>query len=161
MTLKSSKSYGNDSTTEKPFDWEQTLVKNEREERKGTSMDHMTYMTTLQLTSSWEEKGAAYQTQNPVRERRYPMTCLRCDRLMVHEKFEDLDGLWSSDHEFTGWRCLNCGAIVDPVIAAHKRITSSVVASIQSLISKHEAPSSWTDRLADHLTVQKRRVCHD
>ena len=80
---------------------------------------------------------------------------------MVHEKFEDLDGLWSSDHEFTGWCCLNCGAIVDPVIAAHKRITSSVVASIQSLISKHEAPSSRTDRLADHLTVQKRRVCHD
>ncbi len=53
------------------------------------------------------------------------MTCLRCDGLMVQEKFEDLDGLWSSDHEFTGWRCLNCGAIVDPVIAAHKRITSS------------------------------------
>ena len=53
------------------------------------------------------------------------MTCLRCDGLMVHEKFEDLDGLWSSDHEFTGWRCLNCGAIVDPVIAAHKRNTSS------------------------------------
>jgi len=51
------------------------------------------------------------------------MTCLRCDGLMVHEKFEDLDGLWSSDHEFAGWRCLNCGAIVDPVIAAHKRIT--------------------------------------
>jgi len=50
------------------------------------------------------------------------MTCLRCEGLMVHEKFEDLDGLWSSDHEFTGWRCLNCGAIVDPVIAAHKRI---------------------------------------
>jgi hypothetical protein len=89
------------------------------------------------------------------------MTCLRCDGLMVHEKFEDLDGLWSSDHEFTGWHCINCGAIVDPVIAAHKRITSSVVASIQSLISKHEAPSSWADRLADHLTVQKRRVCHD
>ena len=60
------------------------------------------------------------------------MTCLRCDGLMVHEKFEDLDGLWSSDHEFTGWRCLNCGAIVDPVIAAHKRITSSVAASIQT-----------------------------
>lgn len=54
------------------------------------------------------------------------MTCLRCEGLMVHEKFEDLDGLWSSDHEFTGWRCLNCGAIVDPVIAAHKHITSSI-----------------------------------
>jgi len=33
------------------------------------------------------------------------MTCRRCDGLMVHEKFEALDGLWSSDHEFTGWRC--------------------------------------------------------
>ena len=84
------------------------------------------------------------------------MTCLRCDGLMVHEKFEDLDGLWSSDHEFTGWRCLNCGAIVDPVIAAHKRMTS-----IQALTTAHDAPSSWTDRLADHLTVPKRRVCHD
>ena len=52
------------------------------------------------------------------------MTCLHCDGLMVHEKFEDLDGLWSSDHEFTGWRCLNCGAIVDSVIAANKRIMS-------------------------------------
>ena len=52
------------------------------------------------------------------------MTCLCCDGLMVHEKFEDLDGLWSSDHEFLGWRCLNCGAIVDSIIAAHKRITS-------------------------------------
>jgi hypothetical protein len=50
------------------------------------------------------------------------MTCLRCEGLMVHEKFEDLDGLWSRDHEFLGWRCLNCGAIVDSVIAAHKRI---------------------------------------
>jgi hypothetical protein len=78
---------------------------------------------------------------------------------MVHEKFEDLDGLWSSEHEFTGWRCLNCGAIVDPVIAAHKRITSSVVASIQALTTEHESPSWWTDRLADHLTGEKRRVC--
>jgi hypothetical protein len=78
---------------------------------------------------------------------------------MVLEKFEDLDELWSSDHEFTGWRCLNCGAIVDPMMAAHRRITSSVVASIQALTTKHEALSSWMDQLADHLTVQKRRVC--
>jgi hypothetical protein len=89
------------------------------------------------------------------------MTCLRCDGLMVHEKFENLDGFWSSNHEFAGWRCLSCGAIVDPVIAAHKRITSSVAASIQALTTEHEAPSSWTDRLADHLTVQIKRVCHD
>ena len=89
------------------------------------------------------------------------MTCPRCDGLMVQEKFEDLDGLWSSDHEFSGWRCLNCGAIVDSVIAAHTHITSSVVTSIQALTTAHGVPSSWTDRLADHLTVPKRRVCHD
>ena len=70
------------------------------------------------------------------------MMCLRCDGLMVHEKFEDLDGLWSGDHEFTGWRCLNCGVIVDPVIAAHKCSTSSVVTSIQALTAAHGTPSS-------------------
>ena len=86
--------------------------------------------------------------------------CLRCDGLMVCELFEDFEGL-SSDYEFTGWRCLNCGAIVDPMIAAHRRITSSAVASIQTLTTRHGALSSWADRIADHLTVQKRRVCHD
>ena len=89
------------------------------------------------------------------------MMCLRCDGLMVCEKFEDLEGLGSSDHEFTGWRCLNCGTIVDPVIAVHRRITSSVVTSVQTLTTLHGALSSWADRIADHLTIQERRVCHD
>ena len=51
------------------------------------------------------------------------MRCARCDGLMVREKFEDLGGLGLSDHEYAGWRCINCGAIVDPVIAAHRRLT--------------------------------------
>ena len=88
------------------------------------------------------------------------MTCLRCDGLMVCELFEDFEG-FSSDYEFAGWRCLNCGAMVDPVIAAHRPITSSVVAPIQTLTTVHGALSSWADRIANHLTVQKRRVCHD
>jgi len=88
------------------------------------------------------------------------MTCLRCEGLMVCELFEDFEG-FSSDYEFTGWRCLNCGAIVDPVIAAHRHATSSVVMSIQTLTTRHGALSSWGDRIADLLTVQKRRVCHD
>ena len=86
--------------------------------------------------------------------------CLRCDGLMVFELFEDFEGL-SSDYEFTGWRCLNCGAIVDPVIAAHRHITSSVVTPTPTLTTVHGALSSWADRIADHLTAQKRRVCHD
>ena len=48
------------------------------------------------------------------------MRCARCGGLMVREKFEDHGGLGSSDNEYAGWRCINCGAIVDPVIAAHR-----------------------------------------
>jgi hypothetical protein len=89
------------------------------------------------------------------------MTCLRCKGLMVCEKFEDLGGLWSSDHEFTGWRCLNCGAIVDPVIAVQRHLTPSVVASLQTMTTVRGTLSSWAERIADHLTVKKRRVCHE
>jgi hypothetical protein len=52
------------------------------------------------------------------------MRCARCNGLMVREKFEDLWGLGSGDHEYAGWRCINCGAIVDPVITAHRCLTS-------------------------------------
>ena len=86
--------------------------------------------------------------------------CLRCDGLMVFELFEDFEGL-SSDYEFTGWRCINCGAIVDPVIAAHQHITSSVVAPTQTLPALHGVLSSWADQIVDHLAAQERRVCHD
>ena len=60
------------------------------------------------------------------------MRCPRCDGLMVHEKFEDFR-LGSDDHEYAGWRCINCGEIVDPVIAVHRRITSQATASIPTL----------------------------
>ena len=61
------------------------------------------------------------------------MRCPRCSGLMVREKFEDLRGLGSGDYEYTGWRCINCGAIVDPVIAAHWRLTSQAAASNPAL----------------------------
>jgi len=64
--------------------------------------------------------------------------CLCCDGLMVFELFEDFEGL-SSDYEFAGWRCINCGAIVDPVIAAHRHITSQVTTSDPALTSYKEA----------------------
>jgi RNase P subunit RPR2 len=46
------------------------------------------------------------------------MICERCDGLMVRERCDDLE-LGSAGYEISAWRCLNCGAIVDPVIAAH------------------------------------------
>ena len=50
------------------------------------------------------------------------MTCRRCNGLMVQERYDDL-GLGSAGYEISGWRCLNCGAIVDASIAAHHHST--------------------------------------
>jgi hypothetical protein len=61
------------------------------------------------------------------------MRCARCNGLMVREKFEDLGGLGSSDHESAGWRCINCGAIVDPVITAHRWLASQAPSSNPAL----------------------------
>ena len=50
------------------------------------------------------------------------MRCARCGGLMVIEEFKDYE-LESCGNGFWGRRCLNCGAIVDLVIAAHQRVT--------------------------------------
>ncbi len=46
------------------------------------------------------------------------MTCQRCDGLMVRERYDDLE-FGSAGFEVSAWRCLNCGAIIDSVIACH------------------------------------------
>ena len=53
------------------------------------------------------------------------MTCLRCEGLMSLDRFQDLDE--SGKSNFVGWRCLNCGAIVDPVIVVNRKQRPSVV----------------------------------
>jgi len=73
------------------------------------------------------------------------MRCPRCDGLMVLEEFEDF-WLESCGNGFWGRRCINCGAVVDPVIAEHQRITSSVVASIQALTTRYPFRASLTMR---------------
>jgi hypothetical protein len=48
------------------------------------------------------------------------MKCPRCAGWMSHESFEDLrddTGVLS----FTGWRCLFCGEIIDPLILENRR----------------------------------------
>ncbi len=47
------------------------------------------------------------------RERRR-MKCPRCNGAMVYERFQDMLDL------FYAWRCLNCGEIVDPVVARNR-----------------------------------------
>lgn len=39
------------------------------------------------------------------------MKCFKCNGVMVREKFYDIDG-----DCFNGWRCVNCGKIIDPLI---------------------------------------------
>ena len=41
---------------------------------------------------------------------------------MVREQYDNLE-FDSAGYEISGWRCLNCSAIVDPVIATHRQPT--------------------------------------
>jgi hypothetical protein len=51
---------------------------------------------------------------------------------MVFEEFEDFV-LGSGGDGFWGRRCINCGVIVDPVIAAHRCLTSPTAATHPAL----------------------------
>ena len=55
------------------------------------------------------------------------MRCQRCQGYMVSDHFMDLQNV-SSELDFKGWRCLNCGDITDPVIARHHQLAVSVPA---------------------------------
>ena len=46
--------------------------------------------------------------------RRHGIRCPRCNGAMVYERFQDMLDL------FFAWRCLNCGEIVDPVVARNR-----------------------------------------
>jgi len=47
------------------------------------------------------------------------MTCTRCRGRMVRELFTDmLDDTGQMD--FLGWRCLNCGEILDGIVVSHR-----------------------------------------
>ena len=49
------------------------------------------------------------------------MHCTRCQGLMMEDQFFDFEGtqgfMW-----MRGWRCVNCGHAVDPVIEANHRL---------------------------------------
>jgi hypothetical protein len=42
--------------------------------------------------------------------------CLRCRGAMIYDKF------YSAHDYFWGWKCLICGAIVDPVILENQKL---------------------------------------
>jgi hypothetical protein len=63
------------------------------------------------------------------------MTCHRRGGLMVAEHYDDFH-----DHTgravFIGWRCVNCGAILDPVIAVNRRSHGHRTVSSQSAATR-------------------------
>lgn len=48
-----------------------------------------------------------------------PPGCPRCHNLMVREVFVDFESD-CSPASFSGWRCVICGAILDPLILRHQ-----------------------------------------
>ena len=42
------------------------------------------------------------------------MKCYRCGSMMIAEKF------YSWNEQFSGWRCISCGEIVDPLILENR-----------------------------------------
>lgn len=54
------------------------------------------------------------------------MDCMRCQGLMAADHFFDSHGtgalMWTK-----GWRCMNCGHVVDPLIEANRRLETATV----------------------------------
>jgi hypothetical protein len=50
---------------------------------------------------------------------------------MVREDFDDVE-VGAGCYEPVGWRCVNCGAIVDPLIVANQRRRPVLETSSQS-----------------------------
>jgi hypothetical protein len=60
---------------------------------------------------------------------------------MVRERYDNLE-LDSAGYKISGWRCLNCGEIVDPLITAHHQTTH-----------KTEPDPLWRQRLKELVMV--------
>jgi len=50
------------------------------------------------------------------------MDCRRCHGLMIRDSFVDLRDD-TGRLNFNGWRCLNCGEVIDPVVLTHRDVS--------------------------------------
>ncbi len=48
------------------------------------------------------------------------MSCPRCHGMMVSVNLDDIDGP-THQEPLIGWRCLQCGEVLDPVIMGNRR----------------------------------------
>lgn len=67
------------------------------------------------------------------------MTCKQCQGVMAEDQFFDFERtqgfMWMK-----GWRCINCGHAVDPVIEANHRLHEATV-----LVRSAEEPENETE----------------
>ncbi len=68
---------------------------------------------------AWVLRVPRDRTGGTIGERFESMECPRCKGRMVADLFEDLEDDTGA-MSFKGWRCLVCGEILDPVIAANR-----------------------------------------
>lgn len=47
------------------------------------------------------------------------MCCQRCHGFMIRDSFIDLRDD-TGRVQFDGWRCLNCGEVIDPLVLTHR-----------------------------------------
>ncbi len=69
------------------------------------------------------------------------MTCHRCNGLMIREQFNEVMSV-AGETEFTGWRCLNCAAVFDPVIEANRRRMEEAAASARRPVRRSDLVSA-------------------
>ncbi|HOG16084.1 MAG: hypothetical protein A4E73_01359 [Syntrophaceae bacterium PtaU1.Bin231] len=55
-----------------------------------------------------------------------PLKCPRCNKNMTRETF------YTDFEKFSGWRCIMCGEVMDPVILGNRRLTRPGHAAIVS-----------------------------
>jgi len=59
------------------------------------------------------------------------MTCRRCHGCMARDHFLDLQesgGEWWLE----GWRCINCGHVLDPVVERNRRLHAASLAAAEA-----------------------------
>ncbi|WP_447969380.1 hypothetical protein [Nitrospira sp. M1] len=64
------------------------------------------------------------------------MNCPRCQGTMVTDYFLDMED--SGDVWMSGWRCLSCGEVVDPLILQHREAQQAQCEFVEA-ISKNPA----------------------
>ena len=77
------------------------------------------------------------------------MNCRRCQGLMMEEDFFDFEGtqgfMW-----MRGWRCVNCGHAVDPLIEANHRLQEMTLLALPQEEPEDEGEEVYQE--ADRIT---------